>query len=291
MRIAILGAGKMGVWFAKFFIKEGYSVVVADRKKEKLEKLKKKLAIETADFEEAVRNADRILICVSINAFEEVVKKISSNIHDNQVVMDICSLKDFPIKTMHRYLKEGLILGTHPVFGPGSTTIENKTFVLTPTNNQEEAFAEEFKKWLETRKARVFVMAPKKHDELMSVVLGLPHFIGLVVCDTLLEQISYPDTKDVAGTTYRMLFTLAEATAMENPELFSSLQYSLPGMDTLESLFIEKAKEWLSLIKSKNPEAIAAKMGSLKSKLMQTSRDYERSYEIMYKMLESAEDR
>ena len=291
MRIAILGAGKMGVWFAKFFIKEGYSVVVADRKKEKLEKLKKKLAVETADFEEAVRNADRILICVSINAFEEVVKKISSNIHDNQVVMDICSLKDFPVKTMHRYLKEGLILGTHPVFGPGSTTIENKTFVLTPTNNQEEAFAEEFKKWLETRKARVFVMAPKKHDELMSVVLGLPHFIGLVTCDALLEQISYSETKDVAGTTYRMLFTLAEATAMENPELFYSLQSSLPGMETLESLFIEKATEWLNLIKSKDPEAIAAKMGRLKSKLMQTSRDYERSYEIMYKMLESAEDR
>jgi prephenate dehydrogenase len=291
MRIAILGAGKMGAWFAKFFIKEGYSVVVADRKKEKLEKLKKKLVVETADFEGAVKNADRILICVSINAFEEVVKKISSNIHDNQIVMDICSLKDFPVETMHRYLKEGLILGTHPVFGPGSTTIENKTFVLTPTNSQEEAFAEEFKKWLETRKARVFVMAPKKHDELMSVVLGLPHFIGLVTCDALLEQISYPETKDVAGTTYRMLFTLAEATAMENPELFSSLQSILPGMETLESLFIEKATEWLSLIKSKDPEAIAAKMGSLKSKLMQTSRDYERSYEIMYKMLESAEDR
>jgi prephenate dehydrogenase len=291
MRIAILGAGKMGVWFAKFFIEEGYSVVVADRKKDKLEKLKKKLAVKTADFEGAVKNADRIVICVSINAFEEIVKKISSNIHESQIVMDICSLKDFPVKTMHRYLKEGLILGTHPVFGPGSTTIQNKTFVLTPTNSQEEAFAEEFKKWLETRKARVFVMAPKKHDELMSVVLGLPHFIGLVTCDTLLEQISYSETKNVAGTTYRMLFTLAEATAMENPELFSSLQSSLPGMETLESLFIKKATEWLNLIKSKDPEAIAAKMGSLKSKLMQTSRDYERSYEIMYKMLESAEDR
>jgi prephenate dehydrogenase len=291
MRIAILGAGKMGVWFAKFFIEEGYSVIVADRKQEKLEKLKKKLAVETADFEEAVKNTDRILICVSINAFEEIVKKISSNIRGNQIVMDICSIKDFPVKTMHKYLKKSLILGTHPVFGPGSTTIKNKTFVLTPTNSQEEAFAEEFKKWLENRKARVFVMSPKRHDALMSVVLGLPHFIGLVACDTLLEQIAYPDTKDVAGTTYRMLFTLAEATAMENPELFSSLQSSLPGMETLESLFIEKATEWLSLIKSKNPEAIAAKMSSLKSKLMQKSRDYERSYEIMYKMLESTEDR
>jgi prephenate dehydrogenase len=289
MRIAILGAGKMGVWFANFFLAEGYSVVVADRKKEKLARLKKELAVETADFADAVKNADRVLICVSISAFEEVAKKISPAIRDGQIVMDICSIKDFPVKTMHKHLKRGLILGMHPVFGPGSTTIKNKTFVLTPTNSQEEAFAEGFKKWLETKKARVFMMPPKKHDELMSVVLGMPHFLCLVACDTLLEQAVYSETKRVAGTTYRMLFTLAEATALENPELFSSLQFSLPGMEKIESLFIEKAREWLRLIKQKDPEAIAAKMDSLKSKLMKTSRDYERSYEIMYKMLEAAE--
>jgi prephenate dehydrogenase len=290
MRIAILGAGKMGVWFAKFFLAEGYSVVVADRKKEKLARLKKELAVETADFAEAVKNADRVLICVSISAFEEVVKKISPAVRDGQTVMDICSIKDFPVKTMHKYLKGGLVLGMHPVFGPGSTTIQNKTFVLTPTNSQEEAFAESFKKWLETKKARVFMMPPQKHDELMSVVLGLPHFLGLVACDTLLEQADYPETKAVAGTTYRMLFTLAEVAALENPELFASLQLSLPELEKIENSFIEKAHELLNLIKQKDRAAITNKMEQLKSKLMKTSRDYERSYEIMYKMLEAAEN-
>jgi prephenate dehydrogenase len=289
MRIAVLGAGKMGVWFAKFFLAEGYSVVVADRKKEKLSKLKKELPVETADFAEAVENADRVLICVSISAFEETVKKISPAVRNGQIVMDICSIKDFPVKTMHQHLKSGLVLGIHPVFGPGSTTIENKTFVLTPTTREEEAFAADFKKWLETKKARVFVMSPQKHDELMSVVLGLPHFIGLVACDTLLEQSDYPETKDVAGTTYRMLFTLAEVAALENPELFASLQLSLPELEKLENSFIEKATEWLNLIKQKDRAAIASRMERLKAKLMKASGDYERSYEIMYKMLEAAE--
>jgi prephenate dehydrogenase len=291
MRIAILGAGKMGVWFAKFFLEEGYSVVVADRKKEKLARLKNELPIETtADFAQAVQGADRVLICVSISAFESVVKAISPSIREGQVVMDICSVKEKPVKVMHDYIKQGLILGTHPVFGPGSKGVENKAFVLTPTNKQEEEFVEGFKKWLETKKARVFVLSPKKHDELMSVVLGFPHFLGLVACDTLLEQADYPETKNVAGTTYRMLFTLAEVTALENPELFSSLQFSLPEMEKIESLFIERAREWLNLIKQKDPEAIAARMERLKSKLAKTSRDYEKSYEIMYKMLEAEEN-
>ncbi|TRO49715.1 prephenate dehydrogenase/arogenate dehydrogenase family protein [Candidatus Bathyarchaeota archaeon] len=290
MRIAILGAGKMGVWFARFFLAEGYSVVVADRKKEKLEKLKQTLEVETADFTEAVAKADRVLICVSISAFKSVIKKISPAIREGQVIMDICSIKDLPVQTMHKHLKEGLILGMHPVFGPGSTTIENKTFILTPTNSQEEAFAEKFKKWLETKKARVFVMAPQKHDQLMSVVLGLPHFLGLVACDTLLEQADYAETKDVSGTTYRMLFTLAEVAALENPELFASLQLSLPGLEKIESVFIKKASEWLTLIKQKNNVAIASKMKKLKAKLMKASGDYDHSYKIMYKMLEATEN-
>jgi hypothetical protein len=34
---------------------------------------------------------------------------------------------------------------------------------------------------------------------------------------------------------------------------------------------------------------VAAKMDNLKSKLTKASRDYKKSYEIMYKMLEAAE--
>ena len=290
MRIAIIGAGKMGVWFAKFFLEEGYSVVVADRSKEKLSKLKSEIAVETADFVEAVQNADRVLICVSISAFEAVIKTISPSIREDQVVMDICSIKDFPVKVMHKHIKTGLVLGTHPVFGPGSKGVKHKAFILTPTNAEEREFAESFKKWLETKKARVFVMPPKKHDELMSVVLGFPHFLGLVACETLLEQADYPETKNVAGTTYRMLLTLAEVTALENPELFASLQLSLPELEKIESSFIEKAHEWLNLIKQKDSAAITSKMEQLKEKLMKTSRDYARSYEIMYKMLEAAEN-
>jgi prephenate dehydrogenase len=289
MKTAIIGAGKMGVWFAKFCKENGEQVILSSRKKEKLAKLDKELGVETADFVDAVKKADNVIICVSIDAFEEVVKKIAPSIREGQTVVDICSIKEQPVKVMHKYLGKALVLGTHPVFGPGSRSVKNKAYVLTPTNAEEEAFAEKYRKWLEKVGARVFIMSPKKHDELMSVVLGFPHFLGLVACDTLLEQASYPETKKVAGTTYRMLFILAEATAMENPELFSRLQFSLPEMEKLEKLVIEKARKWLNLIKQKDPKAVSAEMDLLKSKLMKASGDYEKSYDIMYKMLEAAE--
>jgi prephenate dehydrogenase len=290
MRTAIIGAGKMGVWFAKFCKENGEQVILADRKKEKLVTLGRELEVETADFTTAVKKADNVMICVSINAFEDVVKKIAPTVREGQTVLDICSVKEKPVKILHQYIQKGLVLGTHPVFGPGSKGIKHKAFILTPTNANERAFAEKYKKWLEKVGARVFIMSPEKHDALMSIVLGFPHFLGLVACDTLLEQANYGETKKVAGTTYRMLFTLAEATALENPDLFASLQLNLPEMQKIESLFIEKAKEWLKLIKQKDSAAVASKMEQLKGKLMKASDDYARSYEVMYKMLEAAED-
>ncbi len=289
MKTAILGAGKMGVWFAKFCKENGEKVVLADRNQEKLVTLGKELGVETSHFVGAVKAADLIMICVSISSFEEVVKIIAPSIRPGQTILDICSIKDYPVKVMHENIKNGLILGTHPVFGPGSKGVKHKTFILTPTNVKEREFAEKYKKWLEKVEARVFVMSPKKHDELMSIVLGLPHFLGLVACDTLLDQEDYSETKKVAGTTYRLLFTLAEATALETPDLYANLQTKLPELQKIEDQFIAKAQEWLDLIKRKDQVAIVDKMEQLKQKLKKTDSDFAKSYEVMYRMLEATE--
>ena len=289
MRIAVIGAGKMGVWFAKFFLAKDYDVVLADRNKQKLENLKDLLVDLTTNFQEAATDADQIYLCVSINAIEEVVKTISPVLHEGQVVMDICSIKDAPVKTMHQYIKGATVLGTHPVFGPGSNGVKHKAYVFTPTNSEEKELAEHYKRWLEQEGAHVFIMTPKKHDELMSVVLGLPHFLGLVACETLLEQKNLSETKKVAGTTYRMLFTLAEATALETPDLYAAVQTSLPELGNIEDTFMAKAQELLTLIKNKDTKAIVERMEQLKKKLKETDSDFTKSYETMYKMLESTE--
>jgi prephenate dehydrogenase len=289
MRVAVIGAGKMGVWFARFFLSKDYDVVLADRKKAKLEHLKDLMVDLTTNFQEAVTDADQIYLCVSINAIEEVAKTIGPFLHEGQVVMDIASIKEAPVKTMHQHIKGATVLGTHPVFGPGSNGVKHKAYVLTPTNAKEQEFAEQFKQRLEQEEAHVFIMTPKKHDELMSVVLGLPHFLGLVACETLLEQKNLPETKKVAGTTYRMLFTLAEATALETPDLYAAVQTSLPELDKIEDTFMAKAQELLILIKNKDNKAIVERMEQLKKKLKEANSDFAKSYDAMYKMLESTE--
>ena len=76
MKIAVIGAGKMGRWFAKFFLEQGISVVVSDKDKDKLLKIAKELKVKTASNVDAVRSADKILICVPIETFEDVIAEI-----------------------------------------------------------------------------------------------------------------------------------------------------------------------------------------------------------------------
>jgi len=287
MKVAIIGAGKMGRWFTRFFLEEGDSVIVSSRSEEKLLKLREEFGVEIASNVGAVKKADRVLICVPIENFEDVVKEIHSHVRPDQVVMDICSVKEMPVKIMHKYIKAGVTLGTHPVFGPGVKSIKDQNFILTPTARKEEVFAEDFKGWLEERGANVFIMSPRRHDELMSVVLGLPHFLGLVVCDTLLDYGNFLETKRVAGASYRMLLMLAEAVASEENRFYANLQMMLPEVEKIEGLFWEKSREWLDVVRRRDKLAFADKMELVKRRLRKVNPDYAKSYDVMHRLLEA----
>ncbi len=287
MRIAIIGAGRMGKWFAKFFLEQGFTVVVSDKDYKKLQMLKEELNVETADNVNAVERADRILICVPIESFEDLVKEISVHVHRGQEVMDICSVKEAPVNIMHKYIKDAVTLGAHPMFGPGAKNIKNQNFILTPTNVKEQVLARDFGKWLESKGAKVFFMSPKEHDKIMSVVIGLPYFLSYVVCDTLLSYGQFTKAKYVSGVSYKLLLTMVEAVVSEEAELAVSIQMGLPKIGKLGEILSDKTKEWLKIIKQKEKTAFVEKVETVKSKLAKADPRYARSYESMYRMLEA----
>ena len=287
MRVAIIGAGKMGRWFTRFFNREGYSVVVSSRTQSKAEALKNEFSVELASNNvDAVKGADWILLCVSLDGLEPVLQEIGSHIVAGQVVMDISSIKEIPVNLLHKHVKKGVTLGTHPVFGPGAKGAEGQNFVLTPVNPDEKRFADEFKNWLEERDARVTVLSPRRHDELMSLVLGFPHFVGLVAGDALVDNPGFVEAKRVGGATYKLLLTLAGAVAAEEPGFYSNLHMSLPEMEKIEGLFLEKVEEWLRLVKQKDCAGFSRKMEHVKKRLKELDPDFERYYGLMYRRLD-----
>ena len=175
----------MGQWFAGLLLKEGREVIITGRNRAKLLAAGKKLGIKTATNIAAVKQADIIIISVTIGSFAKVAAEIAPYVKPGQIIVDVTSVKTMPVDIMHKYFKKADILGIHPLFGPGAKGVANMNFVLTPTNKKETALAQKVTAYLETRGARVTLMTPQEHDGMMKVILGLAHYIALVSADTL----------------------------------------------------------------------------------------------------------
>jgi prephenate dehydrogenase len=287
MRIAIVGgSGKMGQWFARLLREADKRVLLIGRSEEKLREVQQQLDVEaTTDIGQA-KDADVIIISVPLDAFESVVRQLAPHTNIGQIVMDVTSLKVQPVDIMHRYITSAVTLGMHPVFGPGAKGPDKQNFVLTPTSEREVALAEKVKGHLEARGARVTMMTPREHDEMMTIILGLAHFIAIVTADTLLAQNRFQQMKGIGGTTFKVLYTLVESVISEDPELYASLQMSFPSIDKIEEQFLKNATTWAELVKNKDGKAFANRMSAMRGILENTDPHFEKAYENLYKITE-----
>jgi len=259
-------------------------VIISGRTGSKVSAVRQELGVETASNTEAVRGADVILLSVPIESFEDVVIELAPHIRSKQVVVDVTSVKAMPVAAMHRHLKTKKVLGTHPLFGPGAEGIAGQNFVLTPTNDEEIKFAGKVRDYLETRGGRVSLMTPEEHDDKMTVILGLAHFIAVVSADTLVSSQKDHQPTTLGGVTYKVLLTLVESVISENPELYASIQMNLPGVPDIEALFQKKVAAWAQMVKRKDREMFIRQMKSLKNRLEKNNPDFGKAYENMYRL-------
>jgi len=83
-----------------------------------------------------------------------------------------------------------------------------------------------------------------------------------------------------------VLLTLVESVLSENPELYASLQMSLPNMTEVEKLFQQRGQIWADLVKNKDKQEFIKRMKALRSRLEEGNPDFGKAYENMYNIAE-----
>ena len=274
----------MGMWLARHLKNEGRSVIIAGRDSSKLAAAAKQLGVEAASSHDAVSRAGAVILSLPIDGFEQAVEDIAPFTHDGQMIFDVTSVKVMPVNAMHKFIKKGTVLGTHPMFGPGADGLAGRRFVLTPTSKQEEALAEQARKYLEERQALVVSMPPQEHDDLISIVLGLSHFIALVYADTLVGTGKLEKASAVSGTTFKLLLTLAESVLSEDPAFYGSLQMALPENLKLQGTLADKLQQWKDIISSQDRAEFIRRMSTLKQAVSDADPHFQEAYDNMYKL-------
>jgi prephenate dehydrogenase len=90
----------------------------------------------------------------------------------------------------------------------------------------------------------------------------------------------------VGGTTYKLLLTLVESVISEDPELYASLQMSLPGMTKIRNLLQRSLETWSDIVDSKDRKDFVQRMNGLRDGLEKGDPAFQKSYENMYKVVE-----
>jgi prephenate dehydrogenase len=163
------GTGSMGRWFRDFFSDAGYMVLVSGRKTE-------------ITYTDIIKECDVVILSVPLDAVTAISGQIGPLLRKDQLLMDLCSLKEAAVKNMLDNT-EADVIGTHPLFGPFTDSIKGQNVILCPGRGERRL------KWLEdeytSKGAVVSLMDPSSHDRHMAIVQGLTHFLAICMGRTL----------------------------------------------------------------------------------------------------------
>ena len=115
--IGIIGFGRFGRLMAGYLAKD-YNVKIFNRSDKEDEIIG--IGAEPATLEVVCRQK-MVILSVPISTLRETLKRIASLLQPGTTVIDVCSVKVYPVEWMEELLPHTVsLLGTHPMFGPDS---------------------------------------------------------------------------------------------------------------------------------------------------------------------------
>jgi cyclohexadieny/prephenate dehydrogenase len=146
--------------------------------------------------EEAVKDADLVIVSIPVGASGPVAKEIGPHLKQGAILSDVGSVKGSVVRDMAPFVPQGVhFIPAHPVAGtensgPDSGFAElfvNRWCILTPVNGTEDAATEKLKAFWEALGANVQIMTPEHHDLVLAITSHLPHLIAYTIVGTANE--------------------------------------------------------------------------------------------------------
>ena len=210
-KVGMIGYGRFGKILHELLSKK-YEVIVCDNNEFKNDKVK-------FDSLENVLDCFLVFVAVPIRFFEETIDEISKYKLYNTTIIDVCSVKVYPVKIMEKYLTDQIgIIASHPHFGPDSyTPFRELKVTLCRIHDKYNRYAE-LKEFFESLSIRIIEMTPDEHDRMAASSQGITHFIGRVLKESGVRS------TDINTLGFNELLGVIEQTCNDSWDLFKDLQ-------------------------------------------------------------------
>tara|TARA_Y100000746_G_scaffold69721_1_gene58107 strand:+ start:932 stop:1669 length:738 start_codon:yes stop_codon:yes gene_type:complete len=181
---------------------------------------------------DTVLNEKVVFIAVPIRHFESVIADISTKLKKETTLIDVCSVKNYPVNIMLKILPDHIgVIATHPMFGPDSYMSNSNLKMMI--NNTRDLYNQYsfWKRFFSDQSIQIIEMTPDQHDRLAAKTQGVTHFLG-----RMLKEFGIKKTNiDTQG--FRDLLDLVGQTCNDTWELYADLQlYNPYTADMVEKL-------------------------------------------------------
>lgn len=200
-QVSIIGCGLIGSSIFRALKKNSSvkKVITFDNDKSVSEIIKKENLSDkiVSSPEEAVSNADLVIISTPLSSFESVLDSIKKYLKSGSILTDTSSVKkglDVIVKKMN--LKNISWIPSHPVAGTEksgpraglSDLFRDRWTILTPDSKTKDSDVKKISLFWETMGSKVKIMSAMEHDKILSLTSHLPHVIAYNIVKTAMSN-------------------------------------------------------------------------------------------------------
>src|SRR5574337_12445 len=148
------------------------------------------------NIEEAVKNADIVILATSVNQIIDTAKKVIPFMKSNAILTDVGSTKNYIVQQItHNIRKDIAFIGAHPIAGSEQRGVEFASpdifegcnCIITPFNRNSMGLETVSSLW-RLLGAKVILLNPEQHDEILASVSHLPHQIPSCLVNSIRQE-------------------------------------------------------------------------------------------------------
>lgn len=146
--------------------------------------------------EEAVKDADIVILATSVNQIIDTAKKVIPFMKSNAILTDVGSTKNYIVQQITHTIREDIsFVGAHPIAGSEQRGVEFASPDLFTGCNCIITFSNKSPKGLETISslwqllgAKILYLTAEQHDETLAYVSHLPHLIAPCLVNSIKQE-------------------------------------------------------------------------------------------------------
>ncbi|MDR2804283.1 MAG: prephenate dehydrogenase/arogenate dehydrogenase family protein [Dysgonamonadaceae bacterium] len=256
MRIQILGAGKMGAFFADVLSFE-HEVAILDTNPERLRFTYNCIRMNRPD--EITDFRPEILInAATVQYTLEAFRQALPYVPESCIISDIASVKT-GLQAFYEETGRPFV-STHPMFGPtfanlGNLSSEN-AIIISESNHLGKVF---FRDLYNSLKLNIFEYSFKEHDETVAYSLSIPFASTLVFASVMKHQ-------EAPGTTFKKHMTIARGLLSEDDYLLTEILFNPHTPEQLE-LIRKQLAQLLKIIETRDSATMKEFLQEVREKI------------------------